>query len=83
VDATVRAFRETIGERIRERRVARGWSQADLGNACLPVVDQTQISRIELGSGGASDEVRLAIARALKAHPADLFAWPDRRKRSA
>lgn len=47
---------------------------------CTPPVDQTTISRIELGLAGTTDEVRLAIARALRAHPADLYAWPDRRK---
>lgn len=80
MDTQITAFREAIGGRIRQQRMARGWSQGRLGAACAPPVDQTTISRIELGLAGTTDEVRLAIARALKAHPADLYAWPDRRK---
>lgn len=37
---------------------------------------QTTISRVEMGLDGSSDELRMAIAKALQCSPATLFAWP-------
>jgi transcriptional regulator with XRE-family HTH domain len=76
VDDELRSIRERWGAKVRKRRQARGWSQQQLGDACVPSIDQTTISRIELGAAGTTDELRIAIARALDTTPATLFAWP-------
>jgi transcriptional regulator with XRE-family HTH domain len=77
-EARLRAIRTDWGRRVRQRRQALGLSQAQLARAVG--LHQTTISRLELGLDGSPDEIRLAIARALRVHPADLFAWPDRRR---
>ena len=62
----------TWGERIRERRGA--MTQTELARK----IGRTQglVSKIELGSVGVSDELKLRIARALDCQVGELFGWP-------
>lgn len=65
--------RLTWGERIRQRRGA--MTQTELARK----IGRTQglVSKIELGSVGVTDELKLRIARALECQVGDLFGWPD------
>ncbi|MDE1557369.1 MULTISPECIES: helix-turn-helix domain-containing protein [Comamonas] len=53
----------TIGDRITQARMARGWSQTDLGRACD--MAPTQVSRYESGRAAPRRQTILKIAQAL------------------
>lgn len=60
----LRARSEWIGERIRQLRERRGWTQTDLADASgLP---QSHISRLEVGKHSPSNVTLKKIAKALK-----------------
>ena len=65
--------RRRWGERIRERRGA--MTQTELARR----IGRTQgmVSRIELGTVGLSDELKLRIAHVLNAPVSELFDWPS------
>lgn len=64
-----------IGKTIRERRVALGLSQAELG-AALGVTFQ-QIQKYEKGANRISASTLLRAAQALQCSVADLYCDPD------
>lgn len=61
-----------VGENIRERRKAKGWKILDLANRVDS--DVGNISRLERGVQGYSDEMLKRIAHALGCSVADLFS---------
>ena len=60
-----------IGNKIRQIRVERGFSQEYLANECE--VDYSQINRMELGKVNFSVSYLSKIASALKVKPSDLL----------
>ena len=67
-----KTFLRTIGTRLRERRLARGLSQAELGRECD--LHRTFIGSVERGQRNISIiNIRL-IARKLKISLQDLFS---------
>ena len=62
------------GRAVRERREARGLTQAMLGKVC----DTTQqtINRIEQGQTIPRDRLKVVIAARLGMPVGELFAWP-------
>ena len=60
-----------IGSRIRELRVQKGMSQADLANLCD--VELSSINRIELGKASPSLTLLFIIANELDVTPAELI----------
>lgn len=65
----------TWGEGVRLLRGIRGLSQVQLAEKAS--VAQHTISRIENGSRGASDAVRVRIAAALGVDPHELFPYQE------
>lgn len=61
------------GERIREERIAFGWTQTDLAERVG--MTQGEISRIEHGERGIADLDRINIAEALDVSPGWLFDY--------
>ena len=68
---TVQTLRHIIGQNIRSRRKAKGWTQAELAEA----VDLTQptIASIEAGNSSPQIETLAALAEALDTEPASLL----------
>ena len=64
-------FRE-LGSRIRELRLARKWSQADLGRRCD--LHRTFIGSVERGERNLSALNLRRIAKVLRVSMADLFS---------
>lgn len=60
-----------LGERVREMRTARGWSQQDLGE--MTGIGRTNVSRIEGGKKNITLEVLRRLAVSLQVHWADLL----------
>jgi transcriptional regulator with XRE-family HTH domain len=69
-----RAFNEALGRRIRERRLALDWTQAQL--AAAAACSATCISEIEHGSRVIGVSRFVEIARALGVPPASLLPPP-------
>jgi transcriptional regulator with XRE-family HTH domain len=65
-----RQFLRLLGERVRERRAARGLTQAGLGAACG--LHRTFIGSVERGERNISVLNLRLIARALRVRMADL-----------
>lgn len=60
-----------FGNRLRELRLAKGYSQEDFANECgLPL---SQIGRTERGEINTSISHVFLIAKTLKVHPKELF----------
>ena len=62
--------------RIRELREARGWSEAKLGELCVPPMTATQIDKREKGITAVSIPDMYRIARALDCASWDLLPLP-------
>ena len=60
-----------LGDRVRDVRVARGWSQQDLGE--MTGIGRTNVSRIEGGKKNITLEVLWRLAARLEVHWADLL----------
>ena len=69
-----RAFNKALGHRIRERRLALGWTQAQLAGAAA--CSATCISDIEHGSRVIGTSRLVEIARALGVTPGLLLLPP-------
>ena len=68
-------FLRRIGDRIRERRVARGWTQDELGVKCE--LHRTFIGSVERGERNISILNLKVIAGTLRVSLAELFAEPS------
>lgn len=62
---------EQLGQRVRELRLLRGWSQEDLGVQCN--LDRTYVSGIERGVRNPTLTVISALAAGLRVSVAELF----------
>jgi len=60
-----------LGQRVRELRLAEGWSQEELGARCG--LDRTYVSGIERGVRNPTLSVIESLAAGLKVPIADLF----------
>jgi transcriptional regulator with XRE-family HTH domain len=67
-----RSDRARFGKRIRELRLAKGWSQEEL--AARSGLHPTYIGGIERGERNLGLDNLLKLARALDEHPSALFA---------
>ena len=61
-----------LGERVRELRLARGWSQEELGERCD--LDRTYVSGIERGVRNPTLTVIASIAAGFKVSIEELFS---------
>lgn len=68
-------WRVRQGERVQQRREARGLSQAELAEKCKTT--QQTISRIEKGLVDPKRELKFKIARALVIHVSRLFGFTE------
>jgi transcriptional regulator with XRE-family HTH domain len=66
-------FLARLGARVRERRLARGLTQAELGQKCE--LHRTFIGSVERGERNVSILNLRVIARSLRVHPSELL--PD------
>jgi transcriptional regulator with XRE-family HTH domain len=73
-------FLRSLGDRLRERRLARGLTQAQLGAQCA--LHRTFIGSVERGERNVSVLNLRQIAKALRVPLADLFADAPRKGRS-
>jgi len=64
------------GDRVRQLRLARGMTQADLAEATGDLVSKQMISRYERGESRPSPSVLEALAEAFDVRAADLFREP-------
>jgi len=62
---------EQLGQRVRELRLLRGWSQEELGAQCG--IDRTYVSGVERGVRNPTLTVIASLAAGLKVHISDLF----------
>jgi transcriptional regulator with XRE-family HTH domain len=69
-------FLRSLGDRIRERRVARGLTQEQLGQKCE--LHRTFIGSVERGERNVSILNLRVIARVLRVPLAELFPEPPR-----
>lgn len=67
-----RQFLRDLGERVRERRLARRWTQAELARRCD--LHRTFIGSVERGERNLSVLNLRLIAKALRVDPAELIA---------
>lgn len=70
----VTTLRAEWGIRVRAAREERGLTVSKLAH--LADVDQGNLSRVERGVQGVSDEMRMRISKALGIEVADLFIYP-------
>ena len=70
-------FLRTLGDRIRERRVARGLTQAELAESCA--LHRTFIGSVERGERNVSILNLRLMAKVLRVPLAELFADPVRK----
>lgn len=68
-------FLRRIGDRIRERRIARGWTQDELGKKCE--LHRTFIGSVERGERNISILNLKIIAGALRVSLAELLTEPS------
>ena len=68
-----------LGNRLRELRAARGWSQEGFAHHCG--LDRTYYGGIERGERNVAVINLLRIARALEAHVSELFGDREPRPR--
>lgn len=62
--------------RIREWRLARGWSLEKLGAQCIPPMSKSQVKKREDGDTAVTVHDLGRLADALGVHPADLLPAP-------
>lgn len=67
----------TVGERIKELRTERGWSQKTLGEKCDPIMDAAYIRRIESGKSSPTANTMKRLALALEVRLVDLFDFDE------
>ncbi|CAB4166889.1 HipB Predicted transcriptional regulators [uncultured Caudovirales phage] len=67
----------TLAERVRARRVALGWSQAELGEAMTPAMSQRWVSGIERAERGVGPDVLRQLALVLKTTTSYLLGETD------
>lgn len=65
-------IKRAFGDRVRELRMARGWSQETMGEACD--LHWTYIGGIERGERNPTLESVYKVAKGLKIKISDLFA---------
>lgn len=65
------SLRKTLGANVRRERMARAWSQEQLGEAAN--LSQVYISRVEGAKVAASIDVLENLARAFRLEPAELL----------
>jgi len=70
-----RRFLRAVGDRVRQLRTARGLTQAELAERCG--LHRTFVGSVERGERNLSILNLRAIARGLRAGPADLLAVSD------
>lgn len=63
---------EQLGQRVRELRLLRGWSQEELGAQCN--LDRTYVSGVERGVRNPTLTVIAALAAGLRVPVAELFS---------
>lgn len=63
---------EQLGQRVRDLRLQRGWSQEELGAQCG--IDRTYVSGVERGVRNPTVTVVAALAAGLKVSIAELFS---------
>lgn len=68
---TPKQLRALISRNVRSRRKELGLNQVALASACE--CTQAQISRLEKGLSGCSDEMIAKLSQALHCHPASLM----------
>lgn len=73
----------SVGLKIRQIRMSRGWKQAVLGAHCHPPCTQQYISKLESGSVLPSRQKLAAIALALEISMADLESFEPSEHRIA
>lgn len=66
---------ETIGARLKAKRLARGFTLQHLGGAVGLTYQQVQ--KYETGRNRVASSTLLALAKALDIHPMDLLPWGD------
>lgn len=72
---SVTTSRLRLGDRVRERRIARGWTQDELGQKCE--LHRTFIGSVERGERNISILNLRVIAGVLRVSLAELFAEPS------
>ena len=75
MNLTDQRFLRRIGDRIRERRIARGWTQDELGEKCE--LHRTFIGSVERGERNISILNLKGIAGVLRVSLADLLTEPS------
>ena len=70
----MRSLYESWGRKIRQRRVALGFTQVQLADKAG--IGQSMLSKIESGDTCPSDDVKFRIAGALLSTPDLLFPYP-------
>lgn len=73
MDAKEREFLEKLGNRIRDLRLEKGWTQMDLG--AKSGYDATQIRRVEKGQTNPTVRTLIRIAESLDITVLELFDW--------
>ena len=68
---TQSADRERLGNKIRELRLAKGWTQEELAEKAG--LHPTYIGSVERGNRNVGFDNILKLARALQEHPSNLF----------
>lgn len=68
----------SVGERIKEKRIALGWSQQELAKKA-GYSDKTAISKIEHAGNEITLKQVKRIAKAMKVDPEELMGWPENR----
>jgi transcriptional regulator with XRE-family HTH domain len=67
--------RRAFGDRVRELRLLRGWTQEQLAEAAG--LHRTYVTAVERGQRNVSLDAIASIARGLGVAVEQLFHWPD------
>lgn len=70
-------IRKKFGERVRELREGRGWSQEDLAE--VSGLHRTYVSGIERGTRNPTLLIIQRLANAFESRPAELLDWEKRK----
>lgn len=75
--AVVEAFYAGLGERVREARKGKGFTQAQLGARLAPPVTRASVANLECGKQRVLAHTLLQLAAALEVSLADLVPAPS------